>query len=172
MAKIKQACVDAGPFIHLDEIKSIGLLGLFVEIVTSKEVISEHSDLSRILSQVSHVRIKDLSPQSRDFAKYLCERYELDLGEATVMGLCKQEYIRLFFTDDLDARTVAQILGFEPHGTLAIILRAFREGILSYEQVKERLQMLWQESSLFLTKDLLKWTLAEIESFKKVSFAD
>ena len=39
------------------------------------------------------------------------EKYKIHLGEATGIALCKQEGIKLFFTDDLNARETAKIIG-------------------------------------------------------------
>ncbi len=162
---IKKAVFDAGPFIHLHEIEVLKFLSLFKQILTTEEVLEECRKIKSIIIKISNVKQKELFPASKDFAKYLINRYGLDLGESTGIALCKQEQIKLFFTDDLEARNVAQRIGFEPHGSIAIILRSFREKIISKEQTKMVVENLYLHSSLFFTKDLKEWTIKEIEKF-------
>ena len=165
MVKIKQAIFDAGPFIHLEEIKEINLLSLFQQILTTKEILSECNRMLSEIKKLKNVEEKKLTGKSKDMAKYLTGRYGLDLGEATGIALCNQELIKLFFTDDLEARRVAKNLGFEPHGTIAIILRSFKEKKLNKKEAKELIQKLYSQSSLFLTSDLKEWTMKEINKY-------
>ena len=163
MARIKQAVFDAGPFIHLKEIKKIDLLSLFQRILTTEEILSECKRMLDQIKKLKNVEKKKLTGKSKDMAKYLAERYDLDLGEATGIALCNQELVQLFFTDDLEARRVARNLGFEPHGTIAIILRSFRDKKLNKKEAKELIESLYSESSLFLTSDLKEWTIREMD---------
>ncbi len=163
MEKIKQAVFDTGPFIHLQEIQRLNLLDIFESIFTTQEIIEEWEN-SVILSNIS---VKELAAAGKDFAKYIIERYDLHLGEATGISLCRQEKISLFFTDDLEARETARTLGLESHGTLAIVLRSFRESRLSTQEAINLIEKLYGQSSLFFTTDLKDWTIAEIQKFKK-----
>ncbi len=167
MAKIKRVVFDAGPFIHLEEIKKFELVNLFSEISTTKEILEECKNIYKLIIKFSNIKKKELEAKNKDFAKYLIEEYNLDLGEATGISLCRQENIRLFFTDDLDAKDVANKLGFEAHGTIAIILRAFREDIINKKETKILVERVYKDSSLFFTKDLFDWTIREIDNYKK-----
>lgn len=166
MARIKEAVVDAGPFIHVQEIKRLSLFKLFEKIATTKEILEECKKISALLKKLGNLHEIPLHDKNKDFSKYILERYDLDLGEATGIALCKQENIRLFFTDDLDAREIAHALGFEPHGTIAVILRAFREKIIEKKEAKQAVEELCSFSSLFLTRDLKIWVMKEIDEFK------
>ncbi len=95
------------------------------------------------------------------------EVYELDLGEATVLALAKQENIRIILTDDLEAREVALSLGFIPHGSLGIVLRALRIKRIDKKKAKEIVESLEKNSSLFLSKDLVLYIHKEIDAYKK-----
>lgn len=166
MAKIKQAVFDAGPFIHLEEIQKLCLVSLFKKILTTREILEECSKIKTAINKLKNMVSKELKPKNKDMAKYLIERYSLDLGEATGIALCKQEHIKLFFTDDLEARQTSYLLGFKAHGTIGIILRAFREKLLTKKQTKETIQNLYHNSTLFFTQDLKEWTLKEISNYK------
>jgi len=80
--------------------------------------------------------------------------------------LALQEKADYFLTDDLDARTVANVHGVEAHGTVGIILRAFREKIISKEKAIEKLNGLYAISSLFITKDLIDHIVKSINEFE------
>ncbi|MFA4886637.1 MAG: hypothetical protein WC595_00325 [Candidatus Nanoarchaeia archaeon] len=164
MEKNNLAVFDAGPFIHLSEIEALHLTRQFKPL-TTEEILDECKNLQKTILEFAF--LKDLTPQSKDFSKYLIEEYDLHLGEATGIALCKQEKIKLFFTDDLDARDISKRLGFQAHGTLAIILRAFRESILNKNKTLELLHLLRTNSSLYFTTDLLQWTINQVETYKK-----
>lgn len=167
MVKIKQAVFDTGPFIHLNEINRISLLTLFQRILTTNEILTECRRMIDKIKKLKNIEKKELTGKSKDMAKYLVGRYGLDLGEATGIALCNQELIMLFFTDDLEARRVAKNLGFEPHGTIAIILRSFKEKKITKKEAEQLIEDLYSNSSLFLTSDLKDWTFREIERFKR-----
>ncbi len=165
MGKIREAVFDAGPFLHAYEIGRMSLLDLLNSILTTEEVFMECQHIQPILKSIQQLQKKNLSFQSKDFAKYLVEYYKIQLGEATGLALCKQEKIKLFFTDDLEARDISKILGFEPHGTLGLILRNFREKMITKKEAKLAVEELYTKSSLFLTRDLFDWTGKEIDAF-------
>ena len=158
---------DAGPFIHLHEIGQLNLLHLFEKDLTTSEIVGECHRIKPIILKIKNVEEKNLTPQSKDFTRYLVEKYGLDLGESTGIALCKQERIELFFTDDLEAKEAAIHLGFGAHGTIAIIMRGFRNGLLTRKEAIELLNLLYEKSTLFLTKDLKDWVILEILKFKK-----
>jgi len=163
MEKIKSAVFDTGPIIHLEEIDGLFLLALFKEIGITSMVVEELNNSKKILNKYKNIKVEKLDSKHRSFSEYLIAKFNLDLGEATSIALCKQEKIKLFFTDDLEARDTADFLGFEAHGTLAIVLRAFREQLLSKKQATEIMHTLSNKSSLFLTNDLLRYAINEIE---------
>ena len=167
MGSKPRAVFDTGPLIHLAEIKKISFASLLYTIFITHEIQNECLRNKIPLQEVETLLVQALSAQSKDFARYLGEKYNLDLGEATAIALCRQENISLFFSDDLDARETAHTFSFEVHGTLAILLRAFREGLLTRDQTKKAVEELSASSTLFLTKDLKDWTLREIEGFNK-----
>ena len=166
MVKIKIAVFDAGPFIHLHEIERLAFVSLFEKILTTEEILEECSRIRPLLEKCKTLFLQTLTAESKDFAKYVLERYNLDLGEATGISLCKQERIKLFFTDDLAAREIAHLLGFEPHGTLAVILRTYREKILTKKEAIMAVEKLCTHSTLFLTSDIKEWVIRQIEEYK------
>ncbi len=161
MEKIKQAVFDTGPFIHLQEIQQLNLLNSFESIFTTPEIMEEWNNPFKL----ANVSIKELTAPGKDFTKYLIEKYNLHLGEATGISLCRQEKIHLFFTDDLEARETAISLGLGSHGTLAIVLRYLRKGLFTKQESIDLIEALYTKSSLFLTINLKDSIIAEILRF-------
>ena len=137
-------------------------MNLFEQILTTPEIIEEWNNFVNIPNML----VQKLTAANKDFAKYIIEKYGLHLGEATGISLCRQEKIPLFFTDDLDAKETTHFLGFEAHGTLAILLRSLREKILTKQQAIDLIEALYMQSSLFFTEELKEWTITEIKKFK------
>ena len=164
MAKIKTATFDTGPVMHLYEIQQISVLNIITHKIVPNEVIRE---LSRQKIPTINVKEIPLNAKSKDFAKLLIKRYQLDLGEAQAIALTIQEKTDCFFTDDLDARTVAHSFSIQVHGTLGLITRALREHVITKDEAKRAIQDLHKQSTLFLTSDLVTWALQEIESYKR-----
>ena len=171
MARIKEAVFDAGPLIHISEINKQNCFSLFKQILITKEVSDEISSLDfpgkTTIKKIKNIITKKLDGKHKDATKIIIEKHELDLGEASSIALCKQESIQFFFTDDLQARTFAKSFGLNVHGTIAILLRGFREKILSKEETIKTLDALKTDSSLFITSDLIEWAKKEV---KKANF--
>jgi len=174
MAKIKEAVFDTGPLIHISEINKQNCFSLFKQILITKEVSDELDSLNfsgkTIIKKIKNIITKNLDGKHKDTTKIIIEKHELDFGEASSIALCKQESINFFFTDDLEARTFAKSLGLNVHGTIAILLRSFKEKILSKEETIKTLDSLKTNSSLFITSDLIEWTKKEINkaNFNKI----
>jgi len=166
MAKLEKAVFDTGPFLHLHESGQLVIVEIVENKYVSREVEQELQKYAIPFNKVQNLWVKTIFPENRTIVKILSERYDLDLGEATSMALAKQEKILLFFTDDLEARDVAKTFGLEAHGTLGLLLRAFREGELNYQEALQATDALFHRSSLFITSDLLQWIKLEIKQFR------
>ena len=76
----------------------------------------------------------------------------LHLGEAQAISLCMELKGKLFLIDDKDGRTVAQLNGIPITGTLGILLRAKKEGLIS--SVKHLLDKLRSEHHFWIKQDM------------------
>ncbi len=157
---IDEAVLDAGPVIHLEQIESLELLDFIGKMYVSGEVADE---IGKGITEQINVVEKPLEGEAKDNAKYLSNKYNIELGEATAISLCQQKGVKILFTDDLNARKVAERVGLEPHGTLAIVTRAYSEGIIEEEKAKTVIEQLRKDSRLFLTSDLVRWAKERIE---------
>ena len=158
---------DTGLLIHLSEIDLIKALDAFKEIYIPEEVNNELKR-NRIDKNVfNNVKIANLGPKFKDVAEIMVNKFSLDLGEAQAIALSLQEKADYFLTDDLGARTVANAHNIEAHGTVGIILRAFREKIINKKLALEKINELYTSSSLFITRDLIDQIIKSINEFKK-----
>ena len=159
------AVSDTGPIIHISEINLIKAFDIFSIVIIPKEVEKELKN-SKILI-FKKIKIVKLSPDFKDKVKVLTNQENLDLGESFAIVLAMQEKTDYFLTDDLDARNVAIKYNLQVHGTIGIILRAFREKIIDKKTAMEKVNELYLKSSLFITKDLVENVLRAIEEFKR-----
>lgn len=165
MARIDAVC-DSGPLIHLSEAGAFDALSSFGRVLIPEEVFEEvcGSELpgSAEVRNSKLVSVVRLDAHGKNFAKLVCEKYSLGLGESAGMALARQAKIPLFLTDDLQARLVSGQLGFTPHGTVGVILRAYRKKVLARKDAIGAVNRLQTASSLFLTSDLVRYVLDEI----------
>ncbi len=159
-----KAVSNTGPLLHLNEIDLIKALNVFEEVFIAEEVRNEL--IRNKVAIPKKAKLVDLKPQFKDVAEILVNKFSLDLGESQSIALSLQEKVSYFLTDDLDARTVASSHGKESHGTIGIILRAFREKIFDKETAIKKVSELYTISSLFITKGLINEAIRSINEFK------
>lgn len=162
---IKAAVTDTGPLIHCAELECSAILTeLIARLLTTPQVLDELLPAQRVLYK--KIQLVSLKGEDRDRAVFLAAEHNLQLAETTALILAKREAIQLFLTDDLDARLTAKALGLEPHGTLGILLRAYREGILRKDEVLQLLENL-KQTSLFITTELIRYAMREVQRYKR-----
>ncbi len=162
------AVSDTGPFIHLFEIGHLETLRIADTILIPPKVNQELMKGSTLVESghLERVEVRDLGRRGRDRAAALSRRYRLGLAEAQAISLSLESGVRLILTDDLDAREAARSLGLDPHGSVGILLRAFRQGMLSQEDAIQAIEGLNSKSSLYLTSDLAKRATEAIRTYR------
>ena len=122
----KIVIADTSCFILLDKIGELELLKrLFDEITTTEEIAREFGKEPPEWIKVESVR-------DRKYQTALA--LEVDEGEASAIALSTEKVDALLILDDLQARKLAEKLGLRYTGTLGIIARARKEGVI--ESVK------------------------------------
>ncbi|KXB00903.1 hypothetical protein AKJ45_00970 [candidate division MSBL1 archaeon SCGC-AAA261F19] len=166
---VEKAVSDSGPIIHLSQIDRIQALQITKRLLIPSEVKSEleRGDPPIRVGDFDWIEVIDLKGRGNDMAASLAREYGLGLGEAEAITLSIEEDISLIFTDDLDARTAAKRYDLEPHGSIGILLRAYREGLLPEEETIESIQKLHSTSSLYLTLDLVKRGIKAVRGYSK-----
>ncbi|OGJ22210.1 hypothetical protein A3K73_06440 [Candidatus Pacearchaeota archaeon RBG_13_36_9] len=160
-----KAVSNTGPIIHLTEIDLIKSLNIFSEILIPGEV---ENELKESDTQIPRkVKVIKILPEFKDRVKIITNQENLDLGEAFAIVLTIQEKADCFLTDDLDARETATRYNLQVHGTIGVVLRAFREKIIDKKTAIEKINDVYHKSSLFITKDLVDEVINSIEEFAK-----
>jgi len=162
----EKAVSNTGPIIHLSEIKAKKALKIFSSIFCPLSVQKELSNYIDT-SETRFLKTKKLNQSHKQLSEMLHVRFEISPAEAEAIALCKQAGIKIFLTDDLGARIVSKKFGRTPVGSIGILLRAFREKILSQSQAIKFLEELEYKSSLFITPDLIKEAIQQAEKFSK-----
>ncbi len=159
-----KAVSDTGPIIHLKELDLISCLKIFDKIMIPEEVNNELR--KRGIAKLKSISIVPLKKDFMNLVKKLVNADGLGFGESQAIALTIQERADYFLTDDLDARNTAREQNLEVHGTIGIILRAFRDKIINKKEAIEKLRNIKELSTLFITSDIIQKIISEIDSFK------
>ena len=163
------AVSDTGPLIHLSEVGRLMALGIVSKLLLPAEVSRElkSGEPCVEVSDYEWMEVTALGRGGEDCAAAVSRRYGLGLGEAEAIALSLERGVRLIFTDDLNARTVAKSLDLEPHGSIGILLRAYREGILSQAETIQSVRDLNVKSSLYLASDLTNRAIRAVREYPR-----
>lgn len=153
------AVADAGPLIHLEEVGQERTLGVFSSILVPGPVADEvlakpGAHGSRALSLPPMKRVA-LRASEKAMAEDHSLRFDLALIDAAVLAVATQRRAPLLLTDDLDLRDAARSVGVRPVGSIGIVLRAARGGLLDADDAEKALDGFLGRSSLFITPSLI-----------------
>jgi predicted nucleic acid-binding protein len=166
---IGPAVADAGPLIHLNEIQSLSLLRLFRPLVLPDAVWQETVEQSRVdenaLTSLGNIERKRFEVRDIDAFVEAYHLTHLHRGECEALLACQRDAIQLLLTDDLAVRESAKQLGITPVGSLGVVMRGYRENRISYEQAVEKIQSLYQTSTLFVTPALVDLALEQLAQY-------
>lgn len=155
-----RGCVDAGPLIHLEEIGRREPWGLFDELLLPEPVAGEilrdpEGPGAALVGKPSFDR-PSVDGRLLDVATMFAMRHEVSFADGTVLAVALRDEIELVLTDDLDLRDAARVEGLRPVGSIGLLLRATREGLLDESVAREALTALHEDASLFLTAGLVE----------------
>ncbi|MCG7850245.1 MAG: PIN domain-containing protein [ANME-2 cluster archaeon] len=154
-----KAISDAGHIIHLSEISKTACFSLFSTVLVTHEVYSEvkacnlpgNDEIESKVFEIVH-----LESNKKDRAEYYSLKYDISIADATVITLAKYTGINLILTDDLDVRDILKSQDMQPVGSIGILLRAYRERVIPYNEALEALENLQEISSLYVTSKLIE----------------
>ncbi len=141
---------NSSPLMYLSKLNKLNLLKeLFKEITIPKEVYEEvvikgkeerYFDFIAIEAGIKEgwIKIKEEKIE-KDIEDLILE---LDLGERALINLAKKLKPSLLIIDDASARTIAESLGFNVKGTLYILLKVYKKGIIKQKEIKELIKRL------------------------------
>lgn len=162
--------VDAGPLIHLDQINHLKILQKLPSIIIPSSVIQEirhdttQSEIKTI-EKWNNVKIISSKQAAPDSARAVLKRFILQRGEIDCINLALEMSPCIFLTDDLSARQAAENLKLEVHGTVGIIAYAVGQRWLSIEEAEKALNLLYHQSSLFITYTIIEKAIHALQNF-------
>lgn len=167
--EVRAAVVDAGPIIHLNEIRCLSLLNVFETLHVPGTVWSETVESGRVpqreISKVEHVERRDLA--EADVAQFI-QKHRLDFlhrGERECLFLCRQMGIPILLTDDMAVRKAAKSVATIPVGSLGVIATACRMRIVSTSEAERYITSLYEASSLFVTRRIVDVAIDQLHRY-------
>jgi len=144
--------IDTSSLIALERINLLQILcKIYKEVVIPESVIKEFGNLS--LSCLSIRKVES------NLLKLLITDLNLGKGEADVIALASQTGLKIII-DDLKARKVAENMGLKLTGTIGVLLKAERLGLIASAQEKVREL---REKGFYVSEQLLE----DISRFKQ-----
>jgi predicted nucleic acid-binding protein len=161
-----EAVSDAGPLIHLHEIRNLSLLAIFGTLHVPDVVWQETVDRGRVpedeLVGMAGLRRHALNPST---VTRFTKRHGLGLlqaGERECLYLCRKTDVPILLTDDLAVRDTCKRLGITAVGSLGVVARAFRLGQLSLADAERHLEALYSVSTLFVTRVIVDLAIEQL----------
>lgn len=127
---------NCSPLIFLAKLNFLELLSedqILIPREVEKELLCKESvekdKIERFFSEknVSILKVE----KSRNFSEVLGK------GEMAVINLALEKKVSNVLMDDRRARSLAKVHKLKPHGTLWIILRAYKKGVINKSQTRE-----------------------------------
>jgi len=163
-----KAVSNTGPLIHLSEIERFELLNIFTKIYIPwkvyEEVCIEGMPGEREVRTAENIEVLSASKGEIEKVSNKIDA-KLEEGELQALTLCNKLKVSIFLTDDLDARDTGKQLGFEVHGSVGVIARAYRAGLIDLGTAKMSLENLYSISKLFVTRSIIEEAIKELEQF-------
>jgi len=156
---------DAGPIIHLDEIGCLSLLNDFENVLVPHSVSEEVLKHRQIIFEELDEPWVVLSPifPLEESMKSMCKMFSLDVGEVEALSILNKEPESIFLTDDSAARLVATQHGFKVHGTIGVLIRAIRRGLMKPAEVIDVLNGFPLSSTLYIRASLLEEVISRLK---------
>ena len=149
--------LDAGPVIHLDELGRLDLFKCFEEVLIPSEVWTESIRHRRDLrlSVIPNAVLLDPAPRPSPRLRHHLERFDLDEGESAALSWLELFGDGTLVSDDGDARDAAEQLSFRVVGTLGLIIKASKNGLISLGEARGLFDRIKPETSLHASVGLL-----------------
>lgn len=161
---MKIVVCDTGPILHLREAGLLNLLERAGKVAIPKGVDSELSEIDASWrdQKPSWISVEVLSGKEASDAFALYGTGLLGMGEAEAVIMARHLKANWFLTDDTAARTFANMIGLEVHGSLGVILWAAAVGHLIHDEAKMGIEKL-AHSSLWISENILEKTYKALD---------
>lgn len=147
------ACVitadaDGGPSIQLDLIDALNVLSVHDELLVPRTVLAE------LEAETARSSLDELEDELVD-ADHSDLGADLDPGETASLAIANERNA-ILLTDDLAAREAVTELGVEVHGSIGVIVLAYRRCELMESSAVDTMRALLTETSLYVTDAVIE----------------
>jgi len=151
-----RAVCDSGPLTHLWQINLWQSLGTFQALHLAARVtqeIREHVPLEQLETQTGCALHTHNIPQHKIDAQLQVLSLGLTVPRADIATLILAQQItpELVLTDDLALRRAIEAQGQTPMGSVGILLRAYKAGLLDTQALSQAMDGLFVHSTLYLS---------------------
>jgi predicted nucleic acid-binding protein len=150
-----EAISDTGPILHLSEIDTLFCLHIFERLYIPTLVAAEleyfglHPDKLSISTTISVVPVDQ---RQRESLLQTTTHPPIHPADAEVFILGQDgNFPGLVLTDDMGLRQHLEQQGLLVVGSVGILVRAYHQGIMLYAPLKEAIDALFHESTLYLS---------------------
>lgn len=141
---------NSSALIYLSKLGKLELLQkLFKEIVIPREVFNEIVERGKEEKIAFTLVVEDAIHQGwlriincKVDQRLLKFAPELDLGEVEVISLAREIKADLVIIDDASARRISESFGLNTKGTIYVLLKAFKKGLITQDEIKTLLDKL------------------------------
>ncbi len=133
---------NATPLIYLAKVGKLKLLKIFGEVIIPEEVKVEVVDRGKAMEKTDAYVIERAINEGWikvSKAELIDIPIELHPGEKAVLSLAKKLGIEEVLVDEKPARFAAKLLGLKPRGTVFVLLKALKEGMMDLDEFLDTL---------------------------------
>jgi predicted nucleic acid-binding protein len=151
---VLNAVVDTGPMIHLHEIDQLGIIiAVFSKLHLPDYVEREiHNEpiLQFIRQNTVQIKVHPIPEPELFSTKDAYSAFQLHLADLAVLTLLTKIEDALAVTDDLALRRAIESNGRTVVGTIGILFRGYSQGVVDKPQLKNLIDKIFNDSTLYL----------------------
>lgn len=166
-----KAITDTGPPLHLHQIGYLQLLRIFKTVVVSELVKKELQEFGTWYSFCNEkgisIKQKTVTEDEIIDEHKKWKEQKLHKADISVLILARRVADALVLADDLKLRKAIESLGRGVIGSVGILIRGYREKMLTNEELRKSVYMLFNDSNLYLSSAFRKKVLKLVEELEE-----
>jgi predicted nucleic acid-binding protein len=165
---VLNAVVDTGPLIHLNEIDHLEIItavfnNLHIPEYVEREIHNEPI-LQFIRQKTDQITVHPIPEPDLFTTKDAYSAFQLHLADLAVLTLLVKIADAITVTDDLTLRRAIESGGRTVVGTIGTLFRAHKQGVIDKPQLTRLIDLIFNDSSLYLNSAFRSRVLSMVES--------